>query len=159
MKNNIVYKRLVYALALCSFTNIAVAENEGPYVGANFGGIIHAQDISTGFTAEANLGYQFSKYTALQISGMYGAENNSWLMTEGLLKLPLGRFITPYVLVGAGYTHLPNDSGAIDFGGGLNINITPDVSVFGQYKFVQTFSSGAPYANVISGGMTYYFGG
>ncbi|MDC0535941.1 porin family protein [Francisellaceae bacterium] len=127
------------------------------YVGGNFGGIIHGQDISTGFTAEGIIGYKATKHTAYQLVGMYGAEYNSWLMAEGLLKLPIGRFITPYLLVGAGYTHLPNNNAGVEIGGGVNLNITQDVSLLAQYKYIQTFGSNTPYANVISGGITYYF--
>jgi opacity protein-like surface antigen len=152
------YHKLALSLTICSISFTAFAEKNGIYVGGNFGGIIHAQDISTGFTAEGVIGYQATQYSAYQITGMYGAEQNSWLMAEGLLKLPIGRFITPYLLVGAGYTHLPNNNAGIEFGGGINLNITQDVSISGQYKFVQAFGSGTPYANVLSGGITYYFG-
>ncbi|MDC0534297.1 hypothetical protein OAO18_00645 [Francisellaceae bacterium] len=151
------YQNIALSLTLCGTSFTAFSENNGMYVGGNFGGIINGQTISTGFIAEGIIGYQPTQYTAYQIAGMYGAEYNSWLMAEGLLKLPIGRFITPYLLVGAGYTHLPNNNAGIEFGGGINLNVTQNISLSAQYKFVQAFGSGTPYANVLSGGIAYYF--
>jgi opacity protein-like surface antigen len=149
-------KIILTSVVLFSLASAANAERDGVYSGANFGGVVASKNVSRGFTAEANAGYQVSKYNAYQLSGMYGAHDNGWLMAEGLLKLPIGKYVTPYALLGVGYTHLNKSSGGADIGAGININITEKVSAMVQYKFIQTIGPGTPNANIVSTGLIFF---
>ncbi len=129
----------------------------GSYSGANIGGIIEAQGgVTRGITYEPYMGYQFNKYLAIQLAGMIGNHDNYWLMGEALFKLPIGQYITPYVLVGSGYTHIPRSNGGFEVGAGLSFNITDRIAITPQYKYIQTFSAGTPSVQVVSLGLTFY---
>jgi opacity protein-like surface antigen len=147
------------ATVLLSLATVADAEQEGVYIGAGFGGLNGLSNTTGGIVAGADIGYQFSPYNSFQVSGMTGAHNNSWMMIESLFKLPIGQYVTPYFLIGAGYTHLNGNSVGADVGAGVNVNLNANLSILAQYKFIQAGGSGTPTAGVVSTGLTYYFGG
>jgi opacity protein-like surface antigen len=146
------------ATALLSFTSIAEAEKRGVYIGAGLGGLYGMSNSTGGIMAEGDIGYQFTPYNAYQISGAVGAHDNGWVLIESLFKLPIGQYVTPYFLLGAGYTHLNGNSIGADIGVGVNVNLNSNLSVLAQYKFIQAGGSGTPNAGVVSTGLTYYFG-
>jgi len=143
---------------LLSLTTVADAEQKGVYIGAGFGGLSGLNNTAGGIVAGADIGYQFTPYNSYQVSGMTGAHSNSWMMVESLFKLPVGKYATPYLLIGAGYTHLNGNSVGVDIGAGINVNLNPNLSILAQYKFIQAGGSGTPTAGVVSTGVTYYFG-
>ena len=156
MLRNRLFRTAVTASAIMLMSPSLYAETDGGYAGANFGGIIGGRNIDKGFTYEPVIGYQLNPYTSLQFSGLLGTRDNYWAMAESVFKLPLGDYITPFVLIGGGYTHLGGNSGGATAGAGINVNITPQLSLTPQYKYVQTFRSGTPRAQVLSLGLTFY---
>jgi len=116
------------------------------------------------------VGYHFTDMFAMQYNqfgsynGMFGG------LGEGVFNLDTGTMITPYAVGGAGYASLSNKVlGAWSVGGGLKFELSKQMDLFADYRYIQTISptsytapmeSGhAGSVNMISGGLNFYFGG
>jgi len=141
-------------------TSMAMADNQnGYYVGANFGGIVHANGGKNGVTTSLVVGSQQSAYSAFQLVGMAGGHDNGFVMAESLFMYPLSHFLTPYLMIGAGYTHLSGNSVGAEIGAGMRFNLSSNLSLTANYRLIQALGSQTPTVSMVDGGVTYYFGG
>jgi hypothetical protein len=155
--NNKIILATVISLGLSA---TAFADNQnGYYVGANFGGLIHSSGTTNGYTPSLTAGLQINPNSAFQITGMLGGHDNGFVMAEGLFMYPLSHFINPYLIVGAGYTHLSGNSIGGEIGAGMRFNLTPNLSLATNYRFIQALGSHTPTVGMLDAGVTYYFGG
>ncbi|MDC0535095.1 porin family protein [Francisellaceae bacterium] len=144
----------------CFIYGSAMADNP-LYVGANLGGDFSPRDArstSNNVAGLLNIGYQNNKYFSAQVSGMLARYNMGYIIAEGLYTIPVNQFITPYVELGLGYTHLTGSGVGFNAGGGFKVNLSNQLSLSIDYRYVFQFTSNTPSTNVLSGGITWYFG-
>jgi outer membrane protein OmpA-like peptidoglycan-associated protein len=143
------------------------------YLGVDANGFANAGNAKAGATGGWNgiVGYNINKYFAVQYNqfatygGMFGG------LGEGVINLSNSTMVTPYAAGGAGWANLAGQAtGAWDVGGGLKFEMSRDVQLTADYRYIQTMAP-QPIAgggqqpnarsgtNMIGGGVTWFFGG
>lgn len=138
------------------------------YLGVQANGFVNDFNNKNGASGGWNgiVGYNINKYFAVQYNqfatygGMFGG------LGEGVLNLSNSTMLTPYAAGGAGWANLAGQAtGAWDVGGGLKFELSRDVQLSADYRYIQTMAPNGTGAkaragtNMIGGGITWFFGG
>ncbi len=130
------------------------------YIGVNLGGDFGSKNTRSSTNDVAglvNVGVQENEYISTQVSGMLSKHEMGYIMAEGLFTIPVNQFITPYVEFGLGFMHLSDSGAGFNAGGGFKVNLSDQLSLSVDYRYVHQFATGTPSTNVLSGGIAWYF--
>ena len=138
------------------------------YLGVQANGFVNDFNNKNGASGGWNgiVGYNINRYFAVQYNqfatygGMFGG------LGEGVVNLSNSTMLTPYAAGGAGWANLAGQAtGAWDVGGGLKFELSRDVQLSADYRYIQTMAPNGTGAkaragtNMIGGGITWFFGG
>lgn len=143
------------------------------YLGVQANGFANNFNNKAGASGGWNgiVGYNINKYLGVQYNqfatygGMFGG------LGEGVINFSNSTMVTPYAAGGAGWANLAGQAtGAWDVGGGLKFELSRNVQLTADYRYIQTMAPNAvagggqqPGAragtNMIGGGITWLFGG
>lgn len=139
------------------------------YLGVGANGLAGNVNSSSGAAANFILGYNFSKYFAVQYNQIVGKHFAG--IGEGVINLSNSTMFTPYAAAGAGWGNLSGKAtGAWDVGGGLKFELSRDVQASVDYRYIQTMApnpvaglgnqpNAAGGTNMIGAGLTWFLGG
>lgn len=135
------------------------------YFGVDANGLAGTPNSPSGAGANMTIGYNVSKYFAVQYNQLVGRVFAG--LGEGVINFSNSTMITPYAAGGAGWANLAGQAtGAWDVGGGLKFELSRDVQVSADYRYIQTMAprgmsgaQGRAGTNMIGGGITWFFGG
>lgn len=149
--------------------NVAYNHAGDFYMPLSFGW--YAPDSDRGLNSDVaggiGVGYNFNNYLAAETNAFFFGlpqTNNTNVVTpgylwdvEGHLNVANSTILTPFVLVGAGVLKVSSTEFAWDYGAGLNLALSPSLSLQATWRQVQQTSPSRT-DNMYMGGVVWTFG-
>ncbi len=140
------------------------------YLPLNFGW--YAPDSNRGLNSDIvggiGVGYNFNNYISAETNGFFFGlpqTNNTNVVTpgyywdvEGHLNLANRTILTPFALLGGGILKVSTSEFAWDYGAGLNLALTPSLSLQATWRQIQQTTNPSSTDNMYTGGIVWTFG-
>ena len=147
------------ATALCSNAFASENHSDQMYAGLGIGGYFNHSYSQSGPAVSGIAGFNINQNLAAQLNLNYLTASQTTAMAEGIWNIPNRSKFTPYLAVGAGFTHLTTASLGLDAGAGVKYALASNAFASLDYRYIQSFGSKTPNGSMLTLGIGMYFGG